>query len=83
VYSADEVRLLKPAPAPYRMVADRCGVAIGDVCLVAAHAWDSSGALAAGCETAFVARSGIVPVRLTKNVGRVRDTPPNVPHPAR
>lgn len=61
VFSADEVAALKPAPAPYRMVARRCGVEIGDVCLVAAHAWDVSGALAAGCRAAFVGRSGAVP----------------------
>ncbi len=61
VYSADEVQALKPAPAPYRMVAQRSGVEIGDVCLVAAHAWDVSGALAAGCHAAFVGRSGVVP----------------------
>ncbi len=61
VFSADEVRALKPAPRPYRMVAQRCGVEIGDVCLVAAHAWDVSGALAAGCRAAFVGRAGVVP----------------------
>ena len=58
VYSADEVRALKPAPAPYRMVAERTGVPIGDVRLVAAHGWDVAGALAAGCRAAFVARPG-------------------------
>jgi 2-haloacid dehalogenase len=61
VFSADEVRALKPAPLPYRMVAQRCGVDIGDVCLVAAHAWDVSGALAAGCQAALVSRAGVVP----------------------
>jgi 2-haloacid dehalogenase len=61
VFSADEVRSLKPTPEPYRMVADRCGVPVGAVCLVAAHAWDVSGALAAGCQAAFVGRSGQVP----------------------
>jgi 2-haloacid dehalogenase len=61
VHSADEVRALKPAPAPYQMVAARNGVAVGDVCLIAAHAWDVSGALAAGCHAAFVARAGVVP----------------------
>jgi 2-haloacid dehalogenase len=55
------VRALKPARAPYAMVADRCGVPVADVCLVAAHAWDVSGALAAGCRAAFVARAGAVP----------------------
>jgi len=58
VYSADEVRALKPAAAPYRMVAERTGVPIGDVRLIAAHGWDIAGALAAGCRAAFVARPG-------------------------
>ena len=58
VYSADEVRALKPAPASYRMVAERTGVPIGDVRLVAAHGWDIAGALAVGCRGAFVARPG-------------------------
>jgi 2-haloacid dehalogenase len=60
VYSADEVRRLKPAPEPYRMVAERAGVPIGEVRLVAAHGWDVAGALAAGCRAAFVARTGAV-----------------------
>jgi len=60
VYSADLVRTLKPAAAPYRMVAERAGVPIGDVRLVAAHGWDIAGALAAGCRAAFVARPGAV-----------------------
>jgi 2-haloacid dehalogenase len=59
--SADEVRELKPGPKPYRLVADRTGVEIGQVTLVAAHAWDVSGALAAGAQAAFVARPGMVP----------------------
>jgi 2-haloacid dehalogenase len=58
LYSADEVRRLKPAPEPYRMVAERSAVPIGDVRLVAAHGWDIAGALAAGCRAAFVARPG-------------------------
>ena len=58
VYSADAVTRLKPAPEPYRMVAERTGVPIGDVRLVAAHGWDIAGALAAGCRAAFVARPG-------------------------
>ena len=61
IYSADEVRALKPFAAPYLMVADQCGVDIGEVCLVAAHAWDVTGALAAGARAAFVARGGVVP----------------------
>lgn len=59
--SADTVRRLKPAPDPYRMAAEELSVASGDVCLVAAHPWDVSGALAAGCRAAFISRGGVVP----------------------
>jgi 2-haloacid dehalogenase len=61
VMSADAVRALKPAAAPYHAVAERYGVPIGEVRLVAAHSWDVSGALAAGARAAFVARPGMVP----------------------
>jgi 2-haloacid dehalogenase len=60
VLSADTVRRLKPAPEPYRMAAERLGVAIEEVRLIAAHAWDVAGAARAGCATAFVARPGKV-----------------------
>ena len=60
VLSADEVTQLKPAPAPYLMAAESFGVSIGETCLIAAHAWDISGALAAGCAAAFVSRPGAV-----------------------
>lgn len=60
VLSADAVRRLKPAPEPYRSVATAYGVDVADVRLVAAHSWDVSGALAAGCSAAFVARPGMV-----------------------
>jgi 2-haloacid dehalogenase len=58
--SADAVRRLKPAPEPYRMAAETLGVAVGEIRLVAAHAWDVAGALRAGCAAAFVARPGMV-----------------------
>jgi 2-haloacid dehalogenase len=61
VLSAGAIEALKPKPEAYRLVADWGGVAIGDVWLVAAHAWDISGALAAGCRAAFVARSAAMP----------------------
>lgn len=61
VLSADTVQRLKPAPEPYFMAAEKLGVPIGEVRLVAAHAWDVAGALRAGCAAAFVAREGVVP----------------------
>jgi 2-haloacid dehalogenase len=60
ILSADTARRLKPAPEPYRMAARELGVAVEDVRLVAAHAWDVAGALATGCAAAFVARPGMV-----------------------
>jgi 2-haloacid dehalogenase len=60
VLSADTVGRLKPAPEPYRMAAERLGVAVDQVRLIAAHAWDVAGAASAGCATAFVARPGKV-----------------------
>jgi 2-haloacid dehalogenase len=60
VLSADSVRRLKPAPEPYHMAAERLGVEVGQVRLIAAHAWDIAGALRAGCAAAFVARAGMV-----------------------
>ena len=60
VLSADAVQRLKPAPEPYRMAAESLGGEIGQVRLVAAHAWDVAGAIHAGCAAAFVARPGMV-----------------------
>jgi 2-haloacid dehalogenase len=60
ILSADMVRRLKPAPEPYQMAAERMGVPIGEVRLIAAHAWDVAGALRAGCAAAFIARPGMV-----------------------
>lgn len=61
VLSADQAQALKPRREAYALVADRFGVPLADVRLVAAHAWDVSGALAAGCAAAFVLRPGKVP----------------------
>ena len=60
IFSADSVHRLKPAPEPYRMVAQQMGVEISNIRLIAAHAWDIAGALRAGCVAAFVARPGAV-----------------------
>ena len=59
ILSADTVRALKPRREPYELVARTFAVPIADVMLVAAHAWDIAGALAAGCQAAFVARPGM------------------------
>ena len=73
ILSADTVRRLKPAPEPYRHVAETFGAEIGDVTLVACHAWDCAGALAAGCEAAFVHRPGLAPSPIGAQPGIVGD----------
>jgi 2-haloacid dehalogenase len=60
ILSADMVQRLKPAPEPYHMAAERMGVSISEIRLIAAHAWDIAGALRAGCAAAFIARPGMV-----------------------
>jgi len=60
VLSVDAIKKLKPAKESYEMAAKEFGVAASDLCLIAAHAWDISGALNAGCSGAFVARQGMV-----------------------
>ncbi len=58
ILSADQVKALKPRPEPYHLVARHFDTQPQDVRLVAAHPWDISGALAAGCAAAFVRRPG-------------------------
>jgi 2-haloacid dehalogenase len=60
VISADEVRCFKPAPEVYHLAARRLGVEPKQVRMVAAHDWDVTGALRAGCAAVFVARPGQV-----------------------
>ncbi len=60
ILSADAVKRLKPAAEVYWMAADRLGVEINGIRLIAAHAWDIAGAVRAGCAAAFVARPGKV-----------------------
>jgi 2-haloacid dehalogenase len=59
-FSVDSVHRFKPAPEPYRAVADSLGLPADRLRLVAAHAWDIVGALRAGYAAAFVARPGKV-----------------------
>jgi 2-haloacid dehalogenase len=66
VLSADTAGRLKPAPEPYRLAAERLGVAVDQVRLIAAHAWDVAGAAGA-----FVARPGKVLDPLVERPGIV------------
>ena len=50
----------KPHPDTYRSGAQRLGIPIGEMRLVAAHDWDVTGAIRAGAAAAFVARPGMI-----------------------
>ncbi|NJK79710.1 MAG: haloacid dehalogenase type II [Chloroflexaceae bacterium] len=65
ILSADMVQRLKPAPEPYHMAAEKLGVGIADIRLIAAHDWDIAGIMRAGGAGAFVARPGMILSPLT------------------
>lgn len=60
VLSVDSVHRFKPAAEVYRTAAKSLGVEPSGLRLVAAHIWDVTGALRAGCAAAFIARPGMV-----------------------
>lgn len=60
VLSVDAVRKFKPHPDVYRYAARSLGVEISRMRLIAAHDWDTTGALRAGAQAAFIARPGMV-----------------------
>ncbi|MBF9350865.1 haloacid dehalogenase type II [Mycobacteroides chelonae] len=62
-FSVEELRVFKPAPALYRHTAAELGVTPSVCMMVAAHAWDTVGAQAAGFSGALITRSGNAPLR--------------------
>ena len=63
-FSVDQVRRFKPAPEVYHMVADEMGVSPSQICMVAAHVWDTIGAQSVGCSGALIARQGNAPLQV-------------------
>ncbi len=57
-FSVHAVRRFKPHPACYLQVAETLSVEPGDLCLIACHAWDTLGARAVGCQSAWFNRPG-------------------------
>jgi len=60
VLSVEAVRTYKPWPQVYQTAARELGVATSDMMMVAAHNWDTVGAMRAGCRGAFIQRPGEV-----------------------
>ena len=58
VLSVDGARVFKPHPDAYALAASAMQCGLSDLCLIAAHDWDVTGALRAGCTAALVARDG-------------------------
>jgi 2-haloacid dehalogenase len=56
LFSVDSVKRYKPSPETYRGVASSLGVEASSLRLVAAHTWDTLGAVAAGWKAALVTR---------------------------
>jgi 2-haloacid dehalogenase len=61
-FSIDRVRRFKPAPQVYHMVAEELHVRPAEICMVAAHVWDTIGAQSIGCSGALIARPGNAPL---------------------
>ena len=60
ILSVETTQCYKPAPQVYHAAAKELGVAPCDMMMVAAHNWDTTGAIRAGCRAAFLARPGEV-----------------------
>lgn len=60
VLSVDHARKYKPHPTAYTVAANALDCDLFSLRLIAAHDWDITGAIRAGCAGAFVARNGEV-----------------------
>lgn len=58
LYSVEAVQKFKPHPATYRYVLEKEKVDANKAMLIAAHAWDVTGAQRAGLQSAFIERKG-------------------------
>jgi 2-haloacid dehalogenase len=61
-FSVDSVRRFKPAPEVYHLVTETLNVLPSEICLVAAHTWDTLGAQSAGFFAGLVTRTGNAPL---------------------
>lgn len=66
VFSVDAVSKYKPAAEAYKYVAEKVGVKTSQLTMITAHPWDLIGAKAAGCDVAFLQRTGTAWFPLTE-----------------
>ena len=82
-FSVDAVKQFKPAPSTYRSVAVALGADASSLRLVAAHAWDTLGATAAGWKAALLTRPGNALLNLSDQPDIIEaDLPAIFKHPA-
>ena len=62
MFSVHQWQRFKPAPEPYRGVAQAMQVELSSMCLVAAHTWDTLGAQSLGSAGALVTRGANAPL---------------------
>ena len=60
VLSVEMMQCYKPAPQVYRAAAEALSISPGDMMMVTAHNIDTTGAIRAGCQAAFITRPGEV-----------------------
>src|SRR5262249_18419490 len=77
-FSVDRVRRFKPAPQVYHMVAEELNVAPAEICMVAAHVWDTIGAQSVGCFGALITRPGNAPL-LVRGLPQPQAVAPDLP----
>ncbi len=58
IISVEDFQKYKPDEAVYHGAACALGIPAAEMMLVAAHAWDTTGAIRAGCQAAFLERPG-------------------------
>ncbi len=56
VLSVEALKKYKPSPEVYRYAASELKIPLSSMLMVAAHAWDTTGAIRAGCGAAFLSR---------------------------
>jgi len=77
-FSVDSVRRFKPAQQVYHFLAETLEVPTSDICLVAAHTWDTVGAQSAGFSAGLVARKGNAPLPV-KGLPQPQAVAPDLP----
>ncbi|WP_300433841.1 haloacid dehalogenase type II [Christiangramia sp.] len=66
ILSVESVKKYKPHPETYNYAVKQAGVEKQHAMMVAAHAWDITGAMRAGLKTAFILRPGKFPFPLSE-----------------